>query len=290
MQLIDLHVHSTASDGTFSPAEVTKMALKCGLTAYALTDHDTIGGVLEAVNAAKGTSLAVIPGAELSCIYDGKEIHILGLYLNPECQELLSALDRIREIRAHRNKELLSRFQSDGFPIIYEDLIHGNENTVITRAHFARALFEKGCVKSVAQAFDKYLGDGKKYYIPKQLLKPEEAIHLIRTANGFPALAHPLQYKLGFKNTEKLLGHLKEAGLMGVEVYYSSHSQSDSLKLREIASRLELVPTGGSDFHGANKPDIMIGSGYGGLRVSAFLLDDIKKRLRQEYKSWDSAD
>ncbi len=283
MQLIDLHVHSTASDGTYSPAEVTKLALESGLTAYALTDHDTVDGVSEALKAADGTNLTVIPGAEFSCEYDGKEIHILGLYLNTRCDELLSVLHKVREIRDRRNEELLALFQSDGFPITYEDLIHGNEHTVITRAHFARALFEKGCVNSVSQAFDKYLGDGKKYYRQKQMLKPEEAIRLIKVAGGLPSLAHPLQYKLGWKKTEELLSYLKGSGLMGVEVYYSSHSQSDSIHLREISSQLGLVSTGGSDFHGANKPDIHLGSGYGGLRVSASLLTDIKAKLNTQY-------
>ena len=165
-------------------------------------------------------------------------------------------------------KKQWERYKKDNFyakEIKYEDLIHGNEHTVITRAHFARALLEKGCVTSVSQAFDKYLGDGKKYYRPKQMIEPEEAIRLIRVAGGLPALAHPLQYKLGWKKTEQLLSYLKEAGMMGIEVYYSSHSQSDSLHLREIASRLGLVSTGGSDFHGANKPDIHLGSGYGFL-------------------------
>ena len=248
----------------------------------AQTDHDTVDGVAEAMQAAENTSLTVIPGAEFSSPYEGKEIHILGLYLNPHCPELLSALQQVREIRNRRNEELLALFQADGFPIKYEDLIHGNEHTVITRAHFARALLEKGCVTSVSQAFDKYLGDGKKYYRPKQMIEPEEAIRLIRVAGGLPALAHPLQYKLGWKKTEQLLSYLKEAGMMGIEVYYSSHSQSDSLHLREIASRLGLVSTGGSDFHGANKPDIHLGSGYGGLRVSALLLDNIKARLQQK--------
>ena len=182
-------------------------------------------------------------------------------------------------------KKQWERYKKDNFyakEIKYEDLIHGNEHTVITRAHFARALLEKGCVTSVSQAFDKYLGDGKKYYRPKQMIEPEEAIRLIRVAGGLPALAHPLQYKLGWKKTEQLLSYLKEAGMMGIEVYYSSHSQSDSLHLREIASRLGLVSTGGSDFHGANKPDIHLGSGYGGLRVSALLLDNIKARLQQK--------
>ena len=128
MQLIDLHVHSTASDGTLTPTEVTKLALQCGLTAYALTDHDTVDGVAEAMQAAENTSLTVIPGAEFSSPYEGKEIHILGLYLNPHCPELLSALQQVREIRNRRNEELLALFQADGFPIKYEDLIHVNED------------------------------------------------------------------------------------------------------------------------------------------------------------------
>lgn len=283
MQLIDLHVHSTASDGTLSPSKVTELALQCGLFAYALTDHDTVDGVAEAMQAAEGTSLTVIPGAEFSCKYEGMEIHILGLCMDTGCQELLSALGHVREIRRQRNEKLLALFQADGFPINYEDLIHGNKDTVITRAHFARALLEKGCVSSVKQAFDKYLGDGKKYYMPKKMLSPKEAIRLIKLAGGLPALAHPLQYKLGWKKTEQLLLKLKEEGLMGVEVYYSSHSQSESLHLREIASRLGLLSTGGSDFHGANKPDIHLGSGYGGLHIPASLLENIRAKLSTQF-------
>lgn len=281
MCFIDLHVHSSVSDGTFSPAEVTALALETGLRAYALTDHDSIDGIGEAMQAAEGTGLKVIPGTELSSIYEGTEIHILGLYLDPDAPELKQALQKLRSDRDRRNLEMLSRLQKDGFQIQLSDLNDGREDLVITRAHFARALLEKGYVKTMDQAFRSYLDHGKKYCPPKETISPPEAIRLIRSAGGFPALAHPVQYKLGWKKTEAMIADLTEMGLMGVEVYYSSHNISDSAKLREISRRCDLLPTGGSDFHGSNKPDIKLGSGRGGLRVSELLLADIEHRLKR---------
>ena len=279
MDIVDLHVHSSASDGTLAPAEVTALALETGLCAYALTDHDTTDGIDEAVDAAAGTGLEVVPGTELSCLYEGTEIHMLGLFLDHHAPELGNALAGLRSDRERRNEEMIRRFQNDGFRISLEDLTAEEPDAVITRAHFARALVKKGYVSSMEQAFRSYLDHGKKYCPPKQTVAPEEAIRLIRSAGGFPALAHPIQYKLGWKKTEALILALKEAGLMGVEVYYSSHTQNDSMKLREICRRLDLLPTGGSDFHGSNKPDISLGFGRGRLRVSALLLEDIKNRL-----------
>lgn len=279
MKLVDLHVHSAVSDGTLSPAEVTSLALKTGLSAYALTDHDSIDGIPEAVRAAERTSLLVVPGTELSSLYDGTEIHILGLFLSPDAPELSKALEQLRREREYRNLEMLSRLQKDGFQITLSDLNHGHPELVITRAHFARALMEKGYVTNMDQAFRLYLDHGKKYCPPKETIPPSEAIRLIRSCKGFPALAHPMQYKLGWKKTEAMILSLKEMGLMGVEVYYSSHNAADSSRLREICRRLDLLPTGGSDFHGSNKPDIRLGSGRGGLRVSELLLFDIMERL-----------
>lgn len=279
MDLVDLHVHSSASDGTFSPSEVTALALRTGLKAYALTDHDTTDGIAEAAAAAAGTGLEVVPGTELSCLAGEKEIHMLGLYLDPEAPEFAAALARLRADRERRNEEMLRRFQNDGFLLTMDDLAADEPDAVITRAHFARALLKKGYVTSMDQAFRHYLDHTKKYCPVKQTVEPNEAIRLIRSAGGFPALAHPIQYKLGWKKTEELIASLKDAGLMGVEVYYSSHTQNDSMKLQEICRRYRLLPTGGSDFHGSNKPDISLGSGRGRLRVSALLLDDIRERL-----------
>ena len=279
MKLIDLHVHSSVSDGTLTPREVTALALSTGLSAYALTDHDSVGGLKEAMQAAEGSPLLVVPGTELSSIYEGTEIHILGLFLDPEAAELTNALKELREARARRNEEMISRFQKDGFKLSLSDLYDQNANPVVTRAHFARALLEKGYVSSIDQAFRLYLDQGKKYFLPKETISPQESIRLILSAGGFPALAHPIQYKLGWKKTEDMMRNLKEMGLMGAEVYYSSHTSYDSSILREICRRYDLLPTGGSDFHGSNKPDIRLGSGRGGLRVSELLLFDIMKRL-----------
>lgn len=276
---IDLHVHSTASDGTLTPAEVTALAKKQGLSAYALTDHDTVSGIWEASRAAGPKGPEVIPGIEISCPWEGQEIHVLGLFLDPENTALLEALAALRREREARNDQILSRMVQDGFPICREDLTFGCPDTVITRAHFARALLQKGLVSSMEQAFNRYLGRGKPYFCQKKMMEPKTAIRLIRQAGGFPALAHPVQYKLGWQKTEELLSALTRMGLMGLEVYYSSHSQSDSLRLRDIGRRLGLLSTGGSDFHGANKPDIQLGRGYGSLRVSSLLLEDIRSRL-----------
>lgn len=282
MNLIDLHVHSSVSDGTLRPAEVTKLAAQTGLCAYALTDHDSIDGVKEAMEAARGTDLKVIPGTELSSIYEGTEIHILGLCLNPDAPALSAALKKLRSDRDRRNLEMLDRLQKDGFSISLQDLNQGNSELVITRAHFARALLEKGYVSSMDQAFRRYLDHGKKYCPPKETISPPDAIRLILESGGFPALAHPIQYNLGWKRTEQMICGLKEMGLMGLEVYYSSHYPGISSKLREIGRKYDLLPTGGSDFHGSNKPDIRLGRGRGGLRVSSLLLDDIEKRLSSE--------
>lgn len=279
MSFIDLHVHSSVSDGTLSPAEVTRLALEKGLSAYALTDHDSILGVKEAKQAAEGTNLKVISGAELSSSYEGTEIHILGLYLNPDHEPLTQALQTLRAERRRRNLDMLARFQQDGFHLTLSDLNEGMENLVITRAHFARALLQNGYVKTIDQAFRSYLNQGKKYFLPKETFSPEKAIRLIRDAGGFPALAHPIQYKLGWNKTEAMISDLTEMGLMGLEVYYSSHHVSDSSRLREISRRFNLLPTGGSDFHGSNKPDIQLGFGRGGLRVSHLLLQDIETKL-----------
>lgn len=279
MELIDLHVHSNVSDGTLTPSEVVELAVAKQLTAVALTDHDTVDGVEEAVRAAEGTPLEIISGTELSCVYREKEIHMLGLFIDHTSGELTSSLLRQRFLRKERNAEMIRRFSEGGMPFTMEELEEDNPGAVITRAHFARVLLKKGYVSSADQAFKKYLDQGKKYFIPKQAYRPEEAIRLIRNAGGFPAVAHPILYKLGWKETERMIAELKDMGLMGVEVYYSSHRPYESMRLREICLSQRLLPTGGSDFHGANKPDIELGTGRGGLRVPALLLSDIRAAL-----------
>lgn len=281
MKLIDLHVHSNASDGTDTPSEVVALAVKKGLSAIALTDHDTIAGLLEAQTAAAGLPIEIIPGIELSCVYHGEEIHILGLYVDPMDRKFRAETDALKEIRDKRNGEMIRRFQEAGISITLDEVMAGNPDTVITRAHFARILFEKGYVKSMEQAFKKYLDYGGPYCPRKEKITPEHAMKILTDCKASPVLAHPYQYHLGDKKTEELIRYLTDLGLHGLEVYHSSNNQHESGKLKKLAGQYGLFPTGGSDFHGSNKPDIDIGSGRGGLRISALLLDDIK-RIRQE--------
>ena len=277
MEFIDLHVHSTASDGTLSPAEVVRRALGVPLAAIALTDHDTVDGIAEAMAAAGGTPLEVVPGTELSCDYEGTEIHMLGLFIDSENPALRDFLTNMRKTRDERNLAMLKRFEAGGLALTHEDLTGGNPDTVITRAHFARALLSRGYVSSMDQAFKKYLSPGKPYFIPREKIRPERAIELIAGARGLPVLAHPVQYRLGWKKTEELARHLTEAGLKGMEVYYSSHTPGQTARLQVICRACGLLPSGGSDFHGSNKPDIELGSGRGGLRVPRILLEDLKE-------------
>lgn len=279
MPYIDLHVHSNASDGTLSPDEVAEQAYKAGLSAIALTDHDTVAGVPSAVLRGRELGIRVIPGVELSCVYEGKEIHILGLFVNCQDPSFTNELKELLSVRLWRNEEMLRRFQADGFHITREDLTAGNPDTVITRAHFARALVENGYASSMKDAFSSYLQYGSKYCLKKELITPEHAMKVLTDNHAFPALAHPVQYRLGWEETDKLVGFLSRLGLMGLEVYHSSQTPEQSRRLRKIARKYHLLPTGGSDFHGANKPDISIGTGRGGLCLSHLLLEDIEKRL-----------
>ena len=288
MKYVDLHVHSTASDGTLSPTEVVELALEKDLAAIALSDHDTVKGISEAQSAAAyfnqlpETSeahkhLEVIPATELSCYYGNTEIHILGLFVDHTNKHLVTKLHEYESVRTERNYKMLKRFQDDGFDITLEDLQSGNPDTVITRAHFARALVEKGYCKDKNAAFAKYLGKDCKYYVSRVKVQPEEAISLILEANGLPFLAHPMLYNLGYSQVEELVQYLISLGLKGIEAYHSSNNISQSDKLRSLAYKYNLAVSGGSDFHGSNKPDIALGTGRGGLRVTEGVLSAIKR-------------
>lgn len=284
MGYIDLHVHSNASDGTLSPTQVVELAAQKGLAAIALTDHDTTAGIEEAVTAAGRAGIELVPGIEFSCVYQKTEIHILGLYINIHDPAFSAQLQKLLDIRSQRNEEMIRRFQADGFSITLEDLQAGNPDTVITRAHFARVLTEKGYASSMDQAFKQYLQYGGKYCLRKEKISPQHAMKILTDNHAFPSLAHIMQYKLGWTENEKLIAYLKELGLQGLEVYHSSHNAGQIPRLQQLAKDYGLLPTGGSDFHGANKPDIQIGTGRGGLRLSQCLLEDIKKfRNEQNY-------
>ena len=281
MEMIDLHVHSTASDGTCSPAQVPELAKKAGLAAIALTDHDTVKGVAEAVKAGQALGLRVIPGIELSSNYQGTEIHILGLFVNPQDPDFLKALDRFAAVRQERNQEMLRRFEAAGIHLTKDMLTGSNPDTVITRAHVARALVAEGYASSMDQAFQKYLVYGGRYCPPKNAPDPKTIVETLKANGAFISLAHPMQYKLGDKGLLQLVSSMKSWGMEGLEVYHSSHNSLDIKKLLDLADRFKLLPTGGSDFHGANKPKISIGTGRGNLAVDASLLENIDQFRRK---------
>ena len=275
MNYIDLHTHTTASDGTDTPTQLVNNALSLPLSAIAITDHDTVDGVEEAIQAAKGTNLEVIAGIELSCQYHQKEIHMLGYFIDYKSEPLFHRLEQLKQARNLRNEKMRQKLEEAGMPLTMEEIQGPHKETVITRAHFARALQEKGYIKTKEEAFQKYIGDGCPCYVLKPEFTPKEAIALIKQANGLAVLAHPMLYKMGYQELEQLIASLADTGLTGVEVYHSSHNTANSSRLREMIRPYHLLPTGGSDYHGENKKGVLLGVGHGGLRVSHALLDDL---------------
>ncbi len=278
MNIVDLHVHSTASDGTLTPSGLARAASAAGLSAFALTDHDTVSGVDEAVNAGREYGIEVIPGIEISTGYKDKEIHIVGLFLDHRSEKLIKALGSEAERRERRNKALIDRFNEYGFPASLEEIAAMYPESIITRAHFASYMVKKGYVKDSAQAFSEYLGQGMPLYVPKELKKPDEAVSLISSAGGVPVLAHPLLYRLTTGELRALCSELKTCGLVGIETMYSTYRGFDELNVRRLAHEFGLLESGGSDFHGANKPHIQLGSGCGTLRISSSYMEALRER------------
>ncbi len=276
MDLIDLHVHSNASDGSFTPSQLADLAIDAGLRAIALTDHDTIDGISEIMAYTKAKPLEVVPGIELSCYYQNREVHILGFYVDYENPDLEQELEVLKKAREGRNIKMVELMQKDGIPVTMEKLLHGNPNSVITRAHFARVLVEEGVCKDKEVAFRKYIGIGCKYYLPKPQVTCETAMNILTKYSKAAFLAHPLLYHLGYRQIEELLVYLKSLGLRGLEAYHSSNNAYESDRLRQIAQNLNLEISGGSDFHGIIKPNIQLGVGRGSMRIHYKLLENIK--------------
>lgn len=266
-ELIDLHVHSNCSDGTYSPEELVSYALQKGLKAFALTDHDTTAGIARAQRAASGTGLELIPGIELSTEYKGKDIHILGLGIDPENAYFQEQLLKFQNARDLRNEKMIEKLREHGIDITLEQMRACFPDSVWTRAHFARYLFDHGYVKEMWDAFDLYLGDHAPCFVPREKVTPFQAVQLIHEGGGYAVLAHPLLYHLGEEALDLLVKTLTGCGLDGIEAIYSSNRLSDETDMRRLARRYGLAITGGSDFHGSNKPSIDLGCGKGNLRI-----------------------
>lgn len=280
---IDLHVHSTESDGTLTPEEVVTAAADAGLAAIALTDHDTVSGVKKAQAAADARGLELVPGIELSTEYaipgkkaSGKEIHIVGLFIDPEDPVLLKKTTEFRECRDSRNEKIVAALRQEGFAITMEALTAENPDSVITRANIARFLYNHGCIRNIQEAFDKYIGDGCRCYAGRFKVSPMEAVALIKQAGGTAILAHPLLYHMGTESLKQLIDTLREAGLDGIEAIYGTYTDGDERLVRKLAAENGLLISGGSDFHGSNKPAIHLGTGQGRMRLPYSVLNEIR--------------
>ena len=280
---IDLHIHSTASDGTFSPTEIVNKALKLAEkdspVVIALTDHDTVAGIDEFQKAAAKHKdrLTAISGLEISTDYHGVEIHVLGYNIDIHNKELLDRLVVCRESRDGRNEKIIQKLQEQGFKISMDEIKPDKPGETIARPHIAKLLMKKKYVSSVQEAFDKYLAEGRCCYVERIMPTPEEAIHLIKNSGGIPVLAHLMLYKkLDSSQKEALVRELKEAGLIGIETYYNTYTPVEQEYVAGLAKQWGLIETGGTDFHGQNKPHISLFTGQGEMEVPQKVLENLK--------------
>jgi predicted metal-dependent phosphoesterase TrpH len=265
--MIDLHTHSTASDGSHMPAALVEIALTAGLGALALTDHDTLAGLAAAAERARGTRLDFVAGVEIEVASDTGELHLLGLGLDGDRSALEEALVRVRRARRERNARMISRFSAAGIPMSEEDLVAVSGGGVISRAHFARLLLLRGIVKSTEAAFERYLGRGAPFYEARETLPLARAVALIRGAGGVPVVAHPLSLNLSWPALELRLAGLRDAGVGGLEAWHPNATVRECRRLERLARALRLAVTAGSDFHGANMPTRRIGRTAGGTPI-----------------------
>ncbi|MBQ7658411.1 MAG: PHP domain-containing protein [Butyrivibrio sp.] len=280
MRGIDLHTHSNCSDGTYSVKELMDYAHEKNLAAIALTDHDTVDGLDEASTYVKENypDMEFVPGIEFSTVEEGKDVHIVGLYIDHHNEEFKKKLGQFIDSRTVRNKKMCRKLSEEaGIPISYEELTGSFPGAVLTRAHYAKFMVDRGYAKSRNEVFDKYIGDNCPYYVEREKISPEEAISYVLEAGGVPVLAHPILYHLSDRKLDALVARLKNAGLKGIEAIYSTYSPSEERRIKELAAKYDLLISGGSDFHGANKPKIDLGIGMGKLFVPEDLLIPIKK-------------
>jgi len=277
--LVDLHVHSTVSDGLFPPHEVVRLAAEMGLRAVALTDHDTVAGVPEALAAGRALGIEVIPGVEFSADFDDGACHILGYFIDHTHQPFLDLLHAARQGREERNLKILARLNELGIPLTMEEVTRGAKEGVLTRGHFASALMERKVVKNWDEAFQKYLGRDGLAYVSRRRVTPADAIQAVRAAGGLAALAHPRQLNRGAAETDEWIERLAAAGLEAVETASPDHTPNYARRYKAAAERLGLLEVGGTDWHGRPEANIRLGLGAGSMAVHYDLVQRMKDRL-----------
>ena len=274
MRHIDLHVHTTASDGTLTPTEAVCHAKELGLSAIAVTDHDTHEGVREALEAGKRCGVEVVPGIEISVDYRGHGVHVLGYFIDPDSAAMETLLDWVITERKRRNRLIAKAMQDDGIPVYVEQLREKYPDSVVGRPHFAAALVELGYATDIKDAFDRYLNMNCKYFRRREYIPITDAFSVIRDAGGKAVIAHPLQYRLPEPELLEMIDTLLGAGAVGMECLYFGYTPERMEYLRALAEQRGLCVTGGSDFHGSRKPHIEMGS----PDVPYELLEKLKNR------------
>ena len=273
---VDLHIHSTISDGTLTPQQIVQVAQEKGLTAIAIADHDVVAGVEPAMQAARGSRLRVIPAVEISTEHHGSEIHLLGYFIDIESPGLLEKLKQIREARRQRARQIVQKLNKLGVGITVEDVAAQAGQGSTGRPHIAAVLVKAGYVSTSQEAFARYLTPGRPAYVPRYRLLPSEAVHTIIQAGGLAVLAHP-----SIDNAEKYIDELREEGLGGLEAYHTHHSDAQTRRFLQLADELGLLVTGGTDSHGPGGPSpVEIGSVYVSDEYAAGLLAWAKEHQR----------
>lgn len=278
MKYVDLHVHTTASDGSFPPAAVVELAKTAGYAAIAVTDHDNTGGLPEAAAAGAKLGVEIVPGIELSTEYAGGEVHILGYFIDPAADSLSDLLETALLHREERNTRICAVLRAAGVDVTMEELREKFPGAVLGRPHIGQVMAEKGYVTDVKQAFRDYLGRGARCYVPKVNMPMERAIDRILRAGGLPVLAHPYQYELGDAGLRTLIEMAMGCGVVGMECVYSKYDEAQTAALLALAAEYGLLPTGGSDFHGASKPNISIGT----TKAPYAYLEGLKERRKHK--------
>ncbi len=265
--MIDLHAHSSMSDGSYTPEALVDLALETGLGALALTDHDSLAGLERAAARARGTRLTLVPGVELEIACDAGEFHLLGLGLDGDRAPLEATLERVRRDRHGRNERLAARLTAGGIPVTMGELAAISGGGIVSRAHFARLLVRKGVVKRTDAAFARYLGKGKPFYEPRRTLELADAVRLIRRAGGIAVAAHPQSLGLAGPALRQFLAHARDAGVAGIEAWHPNATVRDCRRFERLAGSLGMAVSAGSDFHGLNLPHRRLGHTAGGLPI-----------------------
>ena len=276
--MIDLHTHSTASDGSCSPERLVALAIDARLSALALTDHDTLAGIDEATREARGAGLCIIPGVEIEIASESGELHLLGLGLYGDRSGLEAALAAMREQRRGRNAKMIDKFQRAGIPVTLGELEHLAGGEIVSRAHFAHLLVKKRIVSSIDAAFSRFIGKGKEFYEPRNCLGLGEAAALIARAGGVAIIAHPVSLGIRGAALRQHCSACRDQGVSGIEAWHPNHSLKECMTLARLARGLGMIVTGGSDFHGDHMPQRRLGFTSGGRAIPDSLLDSLPLR------------